>query len=132
LVFKKSTAVHLFFYLAGFFLFGVGEIYSTLTLLAILTSLSFRFFYGLSQPVLFVSRLNSFLSPWIVQLEERWQGKNHSQIPRPIPDGFPLKTSLHPCRPRIPLQHAGVKAVCDKATTVHKISTNMKKMSKAP
>jgi hypothetical protein len=91
LVFKKSTAVHLFFYLAGFFLFGVGEIYSTLTLLAILTSLSFRFFYGLSQPVLFVSRLNSFLSPWIVQLEDAWQGENRSQIPRPIPDGFPIK-----------------------------------------
>jgi hypothetical protein len=61
LVFKKSTAVHLFFYLAGFFLFGVGEIYSTLTLLAILTSLSFQFLYSLSQPALFVPSVNSSL-----------------------------------------------------------------------
>jgi hypothetical protein len=59
LVFKKSTAVHLFFYLAGFFLFGVGGIYITLTLLAIVTNLSFQFLYGLSPPVLSMSLLNS-------------------------------------------------------------------------
>jgi len=47
LVFKKSTAVHLFFYLAGFFLFGVGEIYNTLTLLAIVKNLPLQFLYGL-------------------------------------------------------------------------------------
>ncbi|OCX18387.1 hypothetical protein BBI10_15335 [Pseudomonas graminis] len=130
MVFKKSTAVHLFFYMAGFFLFGVGEIYNTLTLLAIVTNLSFQFLYGLvaasfvhvaTEQPLFIQpcatgslwTLNSFITHRIQPLQ------------------LPCQTTLSPFGSGLSFDALVFKLVCDKATTVHKISTNMKKMSKA-
>jgi hypothetical protein len=129
LVFKKSTAVHLFFYLAGFFLFGVGEIYNTLTLLAIVTNLSFQFLYGLvaarsvhvaTEQLLILKSCN-----YRVTLNA---GFIHALIEsrRSI---YLVETRCIPSSPGLSLDTLVFKLVCDKATTVHKISTNMKKMS---